>query len=176
MMRRVAFMMAVMALSVVTPASSGAQGPPDFWAEVRTPGLRAWRAHMGTATTALRERRFQLAERKATLAIGILPERAAGYVARARARSNLGQIEAATADYRAALARDPEALTDPQVGALAASTFAEAGESTAALEVLERVLGRMENTGPRAELYALYGDLLLAVGPPRLAAAILAYR
>ncbi|MEM1417722.1 MAG: tetratricopeptide repeat protein [Myxococcota bacterium] len=173
-MRRLAVALALAATLVpARPAGAG-----DFWDEVRTPGLKLWRATMREARTALRNRRFGVARNRANDAIELLPERAEAYVVRGLAAGAEGQLDAARDDLRTALARDPAVLDDPLdgYGARAAEVLARAGATDDAVAVLARVLGSMRAGGGRRVLFGLYGDLLQMLGPERLDDALRAYR
>ena len=148
----------------------------DFWDEVRTPGLRVWREDLARARLALRARRFVQAREAATLAIQTLPERAEGYVVRARVSAEQGVVEGAREDLLAALERDESSLDSPEDGTPAAEVLARAGDYETAARVLQRVLGRMRSGGSRRMLYGLYGDVLMSLGPERLVDAVRAYR
>ncbi len=158
-------------VDVPTPAHAS-----DFWDEVRTPGLRVWREDLARARLALRARRFVQAREAATLAIQTLPQRAEGYVVRARVSAEQGVVEGAREDLLAALERDESALDSPEDGTPAAEVLARAGDYTTAARVLQRVLGRMRSGGSRRMLYGLYGDVLMALGSERLVDAVRAYR
>ena len=160
-------------LSTPRPAAAG-----DFWEEVRTPGLRAWRTTMEDARQALRNRRFSVARRLASDAIGRLPDRAEAYAVRGLAAAGEQDHERALGDLRRALALDATVLDDPLAGygPRAATALARAGATDDAVRVLARALGRMRPGGGRRALYGFYGDLLQLLGPERLEEARRAYR
>jgi tetratricopeptide (TPR) repeat protein len=157
-------------------AMPGLAGASDFWDEVRTPGLRAFRHQVEDARTALRARRFDAALAAAEQAVGLLPDRPDGHVLRGRALGELGQPQEAIAAFERGLSLADTALDDGEDGAHAAGIAAAAGAWELAARVLSRVLGRMSMTGIRRELYVLYGDVLLTLGPDRVRDAVLAYR
>ncbi len=173
--RRLAVFAATLLMVVSTTPTAQAG---DFWEEVRTPGLRAWRAAMDEARQALRNRRFAVARAKADEAIARLPSRAEAYAVRGLAAAGERDHQAATSDLRQALALDEAVLDDPLAGygARAATALARAGAFADAIGVLERTLGRMRPGGGRRALYGFYGDLLQLQGPERLAEAMRAYR
>ncbi|MAC28606.1 MAG: hypothetical protein CMH59_19355, partial [Myxococcales bacterium] len=116
------------------------------------------------------------ARQAADAAVRRLPERALGYVLRGLAAGQGGDLAPAIADFEAALERDPASLDEPLDGARAAELLARGGRHDLAARVLGRVLGRMREGGGRRSLYALYGDVLLTLGPARLSDAVRAYR
>jgi tetratricopeptide (TPR) repeat protein len=164
---------ALLGLGAVTPGQARAS---DFWDEVRTPGLGAWRADVTRARAALRARRLDQARASADAAARRLPQRGEAFVVRALAAGELGDLASAQADIRRALELDPAALDDPQDGARAGELMARGGDHALAAQVLARVLGRMRPGPQRQSLYGLYGDVLLAQGPAHADAAIRAYR
>lgn len=170
---RLLIVLLIVGASLDVPQSAQAS---DFWDEVRTPGLRVWREDLARARLALRARRFVQAREAATLAIQTLPQRAEGYVVRARVSAEQGVVAGAREDLLAALERDESSLDSPEDGTPAAEVLARAGDYQTAARVLQRVLGRMRSGGSRRMLYGLYGDVLMALGPDRLVDAIRAYR
>ncbi|MEO0323309.1 MAG: hypothetical protein AAF447_10160, partial [Myxococcota bacterium] len=136
-------------LLVLSPAPDAQAG--DFWEEVRTPGLRAWRQAMDEAREALRNRRFAVARARADAAAGVLPDRAEAYAVRGMAAAGEQDYESAAADLRRALALDRTVLDDPLAGygARAAHALARAGAVADAVSVLERTLARMRPGGGR---------------------------
>ncbi|MEM9073325.1 MAG: tetratricopeptide repeat protein [Myxococcota bacterium] len=164
---------AVMTIATLLPAGARAS---DFWDEVRTPGLRAWRNDLARARVALRARRFDQARTAAEAAITRLPDRAEGHVVRALVAGEVGALERAKEYLLTALSHDPGCLDNPAEGARAAEIFAKTGDYPHARQVLARLLGRMQPGGIRRTLYGLYGDVLLSLGPDQTADAIRAYR
>jgi tetratricopeptide (TPR) repeat protein len=148
----------------------------DFWDEVRTPGLGAYRAEVRRARRALESRHWRDALEAARNATEAVPGRAVAHALEARALGELGQPEAFGRAAKRALELDARVFDDPELGADVARIAAESGQHALAARILERVLGRMPITWRRYELYVLYGDMLLNLGPPHLREAILAYR
>lgn len=176
MVRKTLLALTALAVTLASGAAARPARASDFWEEVRTPGLATWRAHVEEAQQAMDERRWSNALDAADRAIATLDERALGHVLRARALGALEREPAAVESLRAALARDPKALDGAKHGPAAARISAEAGEHELVARILDRVLGQMRVSKDRYELYVLYGDVLLALGPKHLNDAILAYR
>jgi tetratricopeptide (TPR) repeat protein len=164
------------ALALATCCPAAPARASDFWDAVRTPGLGAHRRALDGSREALRsghhEKSLELAER----AIEILPDRAGGHVLRGRALGRLSRLPDAMAAFERALQLDPAALDDVNDGADAAYLTSRFARYRLSARILERVLGRMEESSSRNKLFALYGDLLQAMGPGRLRAAMVAYR
>ena len=156
------------------PGLASAQS--DFWDEVRTPGLQAFRHHVARARAAIRARRFAHALDAAELAVETLPARAEGHVLRGRALGELERAPEALEAFYRALELDPAALDESADGRPAATIAATAGDHALSARILHRVLGRMPDSATRHYLYTLYGDVLLALGPAHLHEAIRAYR
>lgn len=160
---------------VATLAASSAHAS-DFWDEVRTPGLTAYRADVESARNALGARRLSQAATLATEATARLPNRPEAFVVRGFARGEAGDVEAATADLLHAIELDESALDEPSIGGRAAEFLARGAHPDVAARVLSRVLGRMRVSALRQVVYALYGDVLLTQGPEHLQEALRAYR
>ena len=160
---------------LATLATSSAHAS-DFWDEVRTPGLTAYRADVETARNALGARRLAQATTLATEAIARLPDRPEAFVVRGFAKGEAGEVEAVTEGLLRALELDASALDDPSAGSRAAELLARGAHLDAAAEVLARVLGRMHASALRQTVYALHGDVLLSRGPEHLQDALRAYR
>ena len=98
---------------------------------------------------------------------------AGGLLLRGWARLELGQVESAIADIRSSISglEASGTLVWMQFARfLLARGLAKAGQSDAALELVERILAEIRATGGRwyeAELHRLKGELLLAAGRPR---------
>ncbi|MEM9194219.1 MAG: tetratricopeptide repeat protein, partial [Myxococcota bacterium] len=148
----------------------------DFWDEVRTPGLRAWRLHIEAAESAATAERWADTHAAAEAAIALLPERAGAYAWLGRAHAETSNLEEAVAAYRRALELDPTSLDTYAQGSYAAELCAGASAHELSARILRRLLGRMPDNRARADLYALYGDVLLTLGPDRLREAVLAFR
>jgi tetratricopeptide (TPR) repeat protein len=144
---------------LAAPASAS-----DFWDEVKTPGLRVYRQRLTEAREALGARRWNDAVTSCDAAIARLPSRGEAHALRGRALGELGRIDEAIGAFELAIARDPAALDDAEVGGGAAILAASVARYDLALVVLARVL------------YALQGDLLQTTGPDRVRDAILSYR
>jgi len=160
-------------------ASAPRASAGDFWDEVRTPHVRAYRLRLEHGREALHEGHGDAALEDADAAIALAPERAPAHVLRARAlvmASGAGDSRAVTS-VRAALAADPAALDDPGDAEAAARVAAIAGDHRLASRVLARAVSRMDATQrTRGRLYILLGDMLLAAGPEQLRDAVLAFR
>jgi tetratricopeptide (TPR) repeat protein len=170
MARLVALSLAFLA-AIAAPAHGS-----DFWDEVKTPGLRAWRQDVARARTALRARRLAQAREAASAAIARLPERAEAWLVRGLAAGEAGEVEAAQADLLHARELDPSVLDEASDGARAGELLARAGRHAEAADVLGRVLARMRSSQGRHGLYGLYGDALSVLGPERRLDAERAYR
>jgi tetratricopeptide (TPR) repeat protein len=148
----------------------------DFWDEVKNPGLRRYNRHIAEGRAAAAAGRFPEAVVEAEAAIVRLESRPEAWILKGRAFGELGRLDEATTAFERALAIDPDALSAPEDGRHAAQFLAAAGRYDLAAALLPRVLGRMSASSARVELYALYGDVLSALGPERLREAIAAYR
>jgi tetratricopeptide (TPR) repeat protein len=156
-------------------AGSHAQAS-DFWDEVKTPGLRQWRRHVADAREAASAGRWPAVLSEAERAIERLDERAPAHVLRGRALGELNRPEEAVAAFERALELSETALDGTEAGSHAALLAAGAGAWELAARILPRVLGRMRVNSQRHDLYALYGDVLMTLGPARLREAVVAYR
>jgi tetratricopeptide (TPR) repeat protein len=161
-------------LSLVTPTVTAHAS--DFWDEVKNPGLRTYRRHIAEGRTAAVAGRFEDALTEADAAIAIIEERPDAWILKGRALGELGRLDIATEAFARALEIDEDALSTPEDGRHAAQLLAAGGRHDLAARVLPRLLGRMHASSARVELYALYGDVLSALGPERLREAISAYR
>lgn len=170
--RRFATVLVCASAWVVPPAALAS----DFWEEVRSPGARAFRAEVTRGETALKDKRWREALTAGERASELRAERCEGPWIRGRAHAGMDDVEAAVEHFRAALAREGRCLDAPEHGARAAVVAAAAGATDLAAQVLGRVLSTMEESPRRRALYALYGDVLLTLGPERLADATRAYR
>jgi tetratricopeptide (TPR) repeat protein len=151
----------------------------DFWERVRSPHLRAYRAHVRSGREALSESRFDAAIAEAEAAIALAPDHAAAHALRARALVAAGGPGAAGAldAVRVAIARDAGAFDDPADAEAATRAAALAGDLALATHILGRAVSRMPPSArQRPRLYLLLGDLLLARGPDYLREAIVALR
>lgn len=124
----------------------------------------------------MRARQWQAALESADAAIAILEPRAEAHVVRARALGALSRSQEAVASIARALELSPAAFDDAEDGADAAEISAHAGEWPLSARILDRVLGRLRAPGMRRNLYVLYGDVLLTLGPDRLNESVAAYR
>ncbi|MBX3250598.1 MAG: hypothetical protein KF901_25700 [Myxococcales bacterium] len=165
----------MLALLLVLTATSAASAS-DFWDEVKTPGLRAYRHDVSRARMALRARRLAQARDAASAAIERLPTRPEAWLVRGLAAGEAGDLASCAGDLERAHAVDAAALEDPVDGARAGELLARAGRHELAAEILGRILARMRASDGRRGLYALYGDVLLSLGPSRRAEAERAYR
>jgi tetratricopeptide (TPR) repeat protein len=170
MVRLLAFALALLALGSAPVRGS------EFWDEVKTPGLRAWRQDVARARTALRARRLAQAREAASAAIARLPDRAEAWLVRGLAAGEAGELSAARDDLLRARELDAGALDDATDGARAGELLARAGSHEVAADVLGRVLARMRSSQGRHGLYGLYGDALSVLGPERREDAERAYR
>ncbi len=149
----------------------------DFWDAVRTPGLREYRRNIAAARAALAERNFEIALTQAQEAQTRIADRAEPLVLRALALAGLARPADALEAIRAARQLDETAFDAADDGTAAAQLAAQQGEHELAASVLGRVVGRMaQHNERRRQLYVLYGDVLLSLGPDRLLDAITAYR
>ncbi|MFW5924963.1 MAG: hypothetical protein ACOCV4_02290 [Myxococcota bacterium] len=170
-MRAVAILAVVLSsLAVQTPARAS-----EFWEEVRHPGLGAFRHHVERAQERLRAGNAERALREADRAIDALAGRCEGHLMRGRALGELGSLEAAAEALASAVDRDATCADAPEHGGPAAEVAARAGQYALADAILARTLRLMRGGPERRALYALHGDVLLALGPDRLAEAIRAY-
>lgn len=166
-------------LSVVALWAVGASAPAsasDFWDEVRSPGLRAYRTSVELAGTALRGGDAARALTAADAAVARIEDRAEGHVLRAQALAELGRRDDALVSLRRGLELDPTAADSPEAGGALARAAASAGEPELGARLLRRVLSAMPRTVRRRHLYLLYGDVSSLLGPAGLREAILAYR
>ena len=147
----------------------------DFWDEVKTPGLRVYRQHLRAARTALDGDDFDGARQNASDAIARIEDRPEAHVILGLALGELGRPAEGADAFTRALTLDRGALDTPEDGGQAARIAAMAGQYPLAARILERVLGRMPAVPQRAELYALFGDVLLTLGPSSLRDATIAY-
>ena len=170
MIWRVALLLSLLLAAPVEARAS------DFWDEVRTPGLREYNRHVREARSAAATGNWQSVLAEAAAAIDRIADRAEAHVLRGRALGELGQLDASLEALRRALAIDPRALDGPEDGVHAARIAASAGAHELAVSILPRVLGGMRPSSERGDLYALYGDVLLVLGPEYLRRAIVAYR
>lgn len=167
----------LLALSLAAPLVGAPRvRASDFWDEVRTPGLGAWREDVARARAALRARRLDQARAAADDAARRLPQRAEAYVVRALAAGEQGDLPTAMRDLERALSLDAASLDDVDDAQRAGEIAARSGAYALAARVLERTLARMRAGTARQGLYRLYGDVLLCLGPERLDDAIRAYR
>lgn len=148
----------------------------DFWDEVKDPGLGPYRTRVAAGWRSFAERHFEAAVQAAEAAIAAEPRRCEAYLLRGRALGELGRAGDAADAFERALARDPTCADDPEQGGAAARTAAAAGRLDLAATLLERAVARMRDGPARRLLYALYGDVRMALGPEHLHDAILAYR
>ncbi|MDH5492965.1 MAG: hypothetical protein OEY14_13505 [Myxococcales bacterium] len=155
--------------------SSGARAS-DFWEEVRNPGMRAHGRDMAAGRAALAERQYAQALTAANRARDRHPERADAHVLRALALSGLGHRQDALEAAREALRLDSAAFDAPHEGGGMATTAAEAGDFALAAEILGRLVRMMRPSGLRRFLYALYADVLSALGPEREQDCVRAYQ
>lgn len=162
--------------SLVVLCLSGPAGASEFWDQVRTPGLRVYRATVRQGEQALDAGDTTAALEAASQAIGRLGQRPEGHRLRGLALTALGEHAQAASAYRAGLALDPTSLDAVEVGGLAAGSAARAGDFSLAATILARVLAHMDGGPERSRLYALRGDVLQALGPEQLHEAILCYR
>ncbi len=168
--------LSALALVVVALAPASGALASDFWDEVKSPGLRSYRRHLAEGRAAAAAGRFEDALSESAVAIEIIEERPDAWILRGRALGELGRLDAATEAFARALAIDDDALSTPEEGRHAAQLLAAGGRYDLAARVLPRLLGHMQASSARTELYALYGDVLSALGPERLGDAIAAYR
>jgi len=148
----------------------------DFWDEVRTPGLRAYRALTRESRSALRSGQYEQALTAADEAIKRLENVAQAHVLRGRALYMLKRSAEAVTSFERALSIDETALDNQRTGIDATDAAVQAADYALAANILKRVLGRMRDGPRRRRLYALLGDLLQSLGPEYLNQSIMAYR
>ncbi|RLB50730.1 MAG: hypothetical protein DRJ42_18215 [Deltaproteobacteria bacterium] len=161
------------ASSLTAPSPAGAS---DFWDEVKNPGLRRYHRRLAEGRGAAAAGRYEDALTEADAAIARIPNRPEAFVLRGRALGALGRLEDAAEAYGRAFELGPEALSSPTEGRGAAEFLARGGRYELAARILPNVLGRMPPSSTRVELYALYGDVLMSLGPDHLREAVGAYR
>lgn len=172
---------AVVTLPVVALAGSLLWSPSgvrasDFWDEVRTPGLAAYRAAIAHGAEELAENRARAALERAETAVAHLPKRAEAHVLRGRALARLGQQSLAAEAFEHALALDPEALDDAQSAREATECAMRVGRLGLARDVLLRLLSRTRDARVRRSARLLCAHVLLASGPEHLRRALRLYR
>jgi len=163
------------ALLALPPVSAPAAAS-DFWDEVRTPGLREWKRNVREARAAAAAGNWDAALAESEAAIARIEDRAEAHVLRGRALGELGRLDVAITAFSRALELDETTLDSAEDGVHAARIAASARAPELAVRILPRVLGNMRPSSERADLYALYGDVLSALGPEYLRRAIVAYR
>lgn len=162
---------AVMTVGAPCPAQAS-----DFWDEVKNPGVRRYNRLVAEGRGAAAVGRFEDALAEADRAIGHIPDRAEAHVLRGRALGELGRLDEAAEAYDRAYAAGPDSLSSTTEGRGAALILARGGHYGLAARILPNVLGRMLPSSARVELYALYGDVLMSLGPDHLREAVGAYR
>jgi tetratricopeptide (TPR) repeat protein len=170
--QRIAVLLVCLTVWTAAPPATAS----DFWEEVRSPGLRAFRQHVAHGREARKEQRWSEVLAAGERAEAAQPTRCEGPLLQGWAHAGMGDVEAAVGLLRAAFDLDATCFDAPDEGGPVAEMAAFVGDRTLAVAVLERVLGRMDDGAPRQALYALHGDMLLTLGPDRLADARRAYR
>jgi tetratricopeptide (TPR) repeat protein len=160
-------------LAVSFPPSARAS---DFWDEVRTPGLRAYRVLVEKAERDLDAGRYAEALEKAESAVDRMSDRPPAHVVRGLALGGLKRYGEAVGAFEQALLLDRAALDDVDHGAAAVRIATRAAAYPLAALILSRLLGRMPDSPLRNALYAVQGDVLQLLGQEQLSAAVLAYR
>jgi tetratricopeptide (TPR) repeat protein len=148
----------------------------DFWQEVRSPGTRAFRLEVTRGRAALEARRWQEARAAGERAMALRPVRCEGPALMGRALTEMDDVEGAVARFREALEREGTCLRAGEEAARAAEVAAVAGDPALAAEILQGLVATMSEGARRRALYALYGDVLLTLGPDHLEPATRAFR
>lgn len=147
----------------------------DFWDEVREPGISQYRRLTDEAELALRARRLTDALRLSDEAIALIDDAPRGHMIRGLAAGERGAVDDGAQSITRALALDPTSL-DGAFAERATAVLLRANALIPARSILERAV---RSAGPgiqRDTLFATYGDVLQALGPDHLEAAIGAYR
>lgn len=147
----------------------------DFWDEVREPGISQYRRLTEEAELALRARRLTDALRLADEAIALIDDAPKGHLIRGLAAGERGAVDDGAQSITRALALDPTSV-DGSFAERATSVLLRANALPAARTILERAVRSAAPGGSRNALFETYGDVLQALGPDHLEAAIGAYR
>ena len=168
------FLLTFLLAAVLTFAHSSVMAS-DFWDEVREPGISHYRRVTEEADLALRARRLTDALRLAEEAIALIADAPQGHLIRGVAVGERGAVDDGAQSIARALALDP-ACADGPFAERATEVLLRAGRLPAVRSILERAV-RSAGPGPaRDALFAVYGDVLQALGSEHLEAAIGAYR
>lgn len=155
--------------------TGGTAAASDFWDDVRQPGRAAARALGREARHALADGRRSAALKAATTAVSLDPEAAASHVLLGRVLSVMSHHREAAAAYGRALALSASALDGSAEGGRAARSACAAADYRLASVILRRLVSHMPAGKDRNALFALQGDVLMALGPASLQAALTAY-
>lgn len=147
----------------------------DFWDDVRRPGRAAARALGRDARHALAEGRNGEALAIAKRIISLDPDSAGNHVILGRVLSVMSHHSDASGAYRRALTLSADALDGTVRGGDAARSACRAGDYALAAAILRRLVSHVPAGQARGELFALQGDVLLALGPDWLQRALTAY-
>lgn len=147
----------------------------DFWDDVRTPGRAAARALGREARRALAEGRLEEALSTSKRIISLDSKTADNHVILGRVLSAMSHYREASTAFHRALALSPRALDHAGYGADAAKSACRAGDYPLAATILRRLVSHVPPGAQRDGLFALQGDVLLALGPDSLRRALTAY-
>lgn len=165
---------AILFLASVAIMSSTASAS-DFWDEVRDPGISQYRRLMEEAELALRARRLTDALSLADQAIALIDDAPKAHLIRGLAVGERGAVDDGARSIARALALDPTSV-DGAFTERATAVLLRANALSAARSILERAVRSAAPGTQRDVLFATYGDVLQALGPEHLEAAITAYR
>lgn len=173
--RRNALLIAVVVLLAFAIAPHRAVGS-DFWDNVRSPGLGAYRLHLRRATAAIAANRADLALQEADAAVQKCPDCDAAHVVRGRALFGSGRNGEALAAFERALALQPNALNQAADALAAAHCAINVGRPELGVKVLRRLLELGADTRVHALALIMLADALQTQGPETLRIAVVAYR
>lgn len=165
------FLLLLVSVLLATPSAKAS----DFWDEVRDPGISQYRRLTEEAELALRARRLTDALRLADEAIALIDEAPKAHLIRGLAAGERGAVDDGAQSIIRALALDATSA-DGSFADRATSVLLRANALTAARSVLARAVRSAGAGVQRDTLFATYGDVLQALGPEHIEAAIGAYR
>ncbi|MDW8363638.1 MAG: hypothetical protein RMK74_14660 [Myxococcales bacterium] len=148
----------------------------EFWAAIRDPAWRDARLAVAAARRAIAAGEAGAALEHATRAVQRAPARAPAWVALARSHALGERFAEACAAAEQALSIDPAALDAPDDAFAIAEAAIAGARWPLAARILDRAAGLLEPSRRRAELFAMRGDVALAMGPAHLPEALAAYR